>query len=49
MITEPPIDTKVVKGTLLHLTCHVDLATVQSIFWTFNGERLQTSSTVSVT
>ncbi|KAK7095306.1 hypothetical protein V1264_006733 [Littorina saxatilis] len=48
VITEPPINTQVIKGTLLHLTCRVDLATVRSVFWMFNADMVQTSADVSI-
>ena len=42
------MNTEVIKGSLLHLTCGVDLETVDGVYWTFLGERLSQSSTVSI-
>lgn len=49
VITQPPVNTDVLKGTLLRLTCLVDSATVQSLYWIFDGRKVETSQTVSIT
>ncbi|XP_041368525.1 Down syndrome cell adhesion molecule homolog [Gigantopelta aegis] len=46
-ITEPPVDTRIVKGRLLHLVCRVEADPTPEIDWKFLGQSLKASAHVS--
>ncbi|ESO85961.1 hypothetical protein LOTGIDRAFT_176919, partial [Lottia gigantea] len=47
VITQPPSDTKIIKGRLLQLTCLVDSKPVATIRWLFQNLPLQISSKIT--
>ncbi|XP_025111745.1 hemicentin-1-like [Pomacea canaliculata] len=49
LITEPPLSTQVVKGSLLHLRCAVDFSAVTTVYWLYGGQKIVSSQTVSLT
>ncbi|XP_059140077.1 tyrosine-protein phosphatase Lar-like [Physella acuta] len=48
LITTPPINTKVVKGNFLHLSCFVEAKPPPTTFWLFQGRNITPSNRIAI-